>query len=96
MKTQAPVEVASAIKLEDAYFCLSCEAVTNCLDICPACGHRQLWPLQNWLGRVNSHEHSRYKKADLPEVQPAPTLAIAKMPFKRNYWQMVWNWNLKA
>ncbi len=94
MKTT--VEVASAIRLEDAYFCLSCEAVTNCVDICPACGHRQLWPLQNWLGRVNNHETSRYRKSELAEVQPERTLVIDKTPIRKNYWQMVWNWNLKA
>ena len=47
------LEIASAIRLEEAYFCLNCEVVTNCADICPACGHRQLWSLENWLGRVN-------------------------------------------
>jgi len=48
------LEVASAIRLEEAYFCLNCEVVTNFSDICPVCGHRELWPLEKWLGRVNS------------------------------------------
>jgi len=50
------LEVASAIRLEEAYFCLNCEVVTNFSDICPVCGHRELWPLEKWLGRVNSLE----------------------------------------
>ncbi len=52
-------ESISAIKLEEAHFCLSCEAVTNCSDTCPACGHTYLWSLQNWLGRVNGRDFSK-------------------------------------
>ena len=55
------VQMKSAIKLEDAFFCLSCELVTNSSDLCPACGHRHLWPLENWIGRVDACENSRYK-----------------------------------
>ncbi len=87
-----PVELISAIHLEDAYFCLSCEGITNCSDACPACGNRHLWPLQNWLGRVNSPENSRYKTPFLKEVQPARVLEIARTPSRRRYWQMVWNY----
>jgi len=50
------LEAASAIRLEEAYFCLNCELVTNLSDICPICGHRKLWSLEKWLGRLNSLE----------------------------------------
>ena len=53
------LEVASAIRLEEAYFCLNCELVTNFSDICPVCGHRELWSLEKWLGRVNCFEDSK-------------------------------------
>jgi len=65
-------EILSAIKLEDAFFCLNCEAVTNCSEICPVCGNRQLWCLQNWLGRVGERGESRYRKPTLEEFQPVP------------------------
>ena len=55
------LEVASAIRLEEAYFCLNCEVVTNFSDICPVCGHRELWSLEKWLGRVNGLEDSMDK-----------------------------------
>jgi len=48
------LEVGSAITLEEAYFYLNCESVTNSSEPCPVCGHRELWPLEKWLGRVNS------------------------------------------
>ena len=64
-------EVASAIKLGEAYFCLNCEVVTNCVDTCPACGHRQLWRLENWLGKVNASENSMDKEVILQEVHLA-------------------------
>jgi hypothetical protein len=54
-------EILSAIKLEDAFFCLDCEAVTNCSDVCPACGNGRLWSLQNWLGRVGEEGNSKYR-----------------------------------
>jgi len=53
------LEAASAIRLEEAYFCLNCELVTNFSNICPVCGHRELWSLEKWLGRVNSLEDSK-------------------------------------
>ena len=53
-------EILSAIKLEDAFFCLDCEAVTNCSDVCPACGNRHLWSLQIWLGRVGDRGNGRF------------------------------------
>ena len=65
------LEVASAIRLEDAYFCLNCELVTNCLDICPACGHRELWSLEKWLGRVKSCENSMDKEGTLRGIRLA-------------------------
>ena len=62
------LEVSSVIRLGEAYFCLTCEVVTNCIDICPACGHRQLWSLQNWLGKVNRRENSGHKEGTLKDV----------------------------
>jgi RNA polymerase subunit RPABC4/transcription elongation factor Spt4 len=56
------LEVASAIRLEEAYFCLNCELVTNCSDICPACGRRELWSLEKWLGRLNTASKMGWKK----------------------------------
>ena len=63
-------EILSVIRLEDAFFCLSCEAVTNAVDVCPVCGDRQLWPLQNWMGRVGNREKSRYGMPAREELQP--------------------------
>jgi len=63
-----PIEVSSRIRLEEAYFCLNCEVVTNCLDICPACGHRELWSLENWLGRINGGENSGDKEGSLSRM----------------------------
>ncbi len=63
------LEVASAIRLEEAYFCLNCEVVTNFLDICPACGHRQLWSLENWLGRINGRENGGNKEDTLTKIE---------------------------
>ena len=51
------LEMPFTIWLETAYFCLNCEVITNCADICPACGQRKLWHLENWLGRANAHEY---------------------------------------
>jgi hypothetical protein len=67
------VEMASAISLGEAYFCLNCEVVTNCSDTCPVCGHKQLWLLENWLGRVNGFKNNGHKEDTLPRVQSAPT-----------------------
>jgi hypothetical protein len=64
-------EILSAIKLEDAFFCLDCETVTNCSDVCPACGNRRLWFLQNWLGRLGDQGNSKYRKTKIEEFQPA-------------------------
>jgi len=64
-------EILSAIKLEDAFFCLDCEVVTNCWDVCPACGNRRLWSLQNWLGRVGDEGNSKYRKPTIEGFQPA-------------------------
>jgi hypothetical protein len=52
------LEIPSAIRLQEAYFCLTCEVVTNCSDICPACGTGKLWSLEKWLGKVNGRENS--------------------------------------
>ena len=64
-------EILSAIKLEDAFFCLDCESVTNCSDVCPACGNRQLWSLQNWLGRVGERGNGGFSAPLIKESQPA-------------------------
>jgi len=88
---ETPNEAASAIRLESAYFCLSCEVVTNCADICPACGHRQLWHLENWLGRVHGQENSEGEESTLTKVRPARIGEILKTAARRNYRQMVRN-----
>jgi RNA polymerase subunit RPABC4/transcription elongation factor Spt4 len=67
------LEVASAIRLGEAYFCLNCEVVTNCSDICPACGHKQLWHLENWIGKINVLEYGSDKEGPLKGGQLAPT-----------------------
>ena len=72
-----PFELRSAIRLEDAHFCLSCEAVTNGSDTCPTCGHTYLWPLQNWLGRIYGPDFSKKRKLNLKEVSPRRTLQIS-------------------
>ncbi len=59
---------ASAIRLEEAYFCLNCEVVTNRCDMCPACGHSQLWSLEKWLGNVSGHEENIDREGALQEV----------------------------
>ena len=69
-------KVVSAIKLEEAYFCVNCELVTNCLDICPACGHRELWSLERWLGRVNGCENSMNKEGTLRGIRLAHEIRI--------------------
>jgi hypothetical protein len=61
-------DLISAIKLEDAHFCLSCEAVTNGSDTCPACGHTYLWSFQSWLGRKYGPDFSKNRKLNLKEV----------------------------
>lgn len=59
------LEIPSAIRIEEAYFCLTCEVVTNCIDICPACGRRELWSLEKWLGKVRSRENSGDREGTL-------------------------------
>ena len=88
---EMPVEVASAIRLESAYFCLSCEVVTNCSDVCPACGHRQLWHLEHWLGRVHGQENSADEESTLREVKLARTGEIAKTASGRIHLEVVRN-----
>ena len=70
------LEAASAIKLEEAYFCLNCELVTNCLDICPVCGHRELWSLEKWLGRVNGCKGSMDKEGTLRGIRLAHEMCM--------------------
>ena len=53
------IQSAAKISLEDAYLCLNCEVVTNSAGFCPSCGYKHLWPLEQWIGRVNG-ENSRY------------------------------------
>ena len=69
-------KVVSAIKLEEAYFCVNCELVTNCSDMCPACGRRQLWPLQKWLGRVIGCENGMNKEDRLRGIQRVHELCM--------------------
>jgi RNA polymerase subunit RPABC4/transcription elongation factor Spt4 len=71
------LEMASVIRLGEAYFCLNCEVLTNCSDICPVCGHRQLWLLENWIGKINALENGSDKEGTLKRVQLAPTFLTA-------------------
>lgn len=89
------VEMKSAIKLEDAFFCLSCELVTNSSDLCPGCGRKHLWPLENWIGRVDAFENSKYGSF-WDEIFPARTGEISPMPSGRNYLQIVGNCGRKS
>ena len=88
---KVPIEMPSAINLEDAFFCLNCEAVTNCSDICPGCGHGHLWPLEKWLGKINGHQDSQYERIFLQEVGPARNAKISKRSSRRNYQQTLVN-----
>ena len=89
-------EIISAIRLEDAYFCLNCEAITNCVDICPSCGHRGLWPVQNWIGRVTDG-NSKYRGSALEkQVQTVEVLEKMKAPSWRNLGKLVWNYSPKT
>jgi RNA polymerase subunit RPABC4/transcription elongation factor Spt4 len=74
---EMPIEVASVIRLGEAYFCLNCEVLTNCSDMCPACGHRQLWVLENWIGKINALENGSDKKGTLKCLQLAPVFMTA-------------------
>ncbi len=89
-------ELASAIRLGEAYFCLSCEVVTNCVDICPACGNRKLWPLENWLGNVHGHEKHTAAPAELRAVHPAGARQVPEDQPGKNYWQMIGLSGLKS
>ena len=71
------LEIPSAIRLQEAYFCLTCEVVTNCSDICPACGTRKLWSLEKWLGKVNGRENGGNEEGILKGVQLAPYFVTA-------------------
>ena len=71
------LELASVIRLGETYFCLDCEVLTNCSDICPVCGHRQLWLLENWIGKINARENGSDKEGPLRGVQLAPTFLTA-------------------
>jgi RNA polymerase subunit RPABC4/transcription elongation factor Spt4 len=71
-----PFDSVSAIKLEEAHFCLSCEAVTNCSDTCPACGQTYMWSLQSWLGRIYGPDFHKNKKLNLNEVSQTKTFEI--------------------
>ena len=62
------VEVASAIRLGEAYFYLNCEAVTDCSDLCPKCGHSQLWLLQKWIGKIDASKNSSDKEDTSKDV----------------------------
>ena len=66
------LEEASLIRLGEAYFCLNCEVLTNCLNMCPACGHRKLWPLENWIGKINARENPGDKECNIKNVNEMP------------------------
>ena len=61
------IQAGTKIRLEDAYLCLNCEVVTNSAGLCPSCGHKHLWPLEQWIGRV-SGENSRYNCLNINSV----------------------------
>jgi len=61
------IQLAARISLEDAYLCLNCEVVTNSAGLCPSCGHKHLWPLEQWIGRVDA-ENSRYNSININSV----------------------------
>ena len=62
-REEMDLESLSAIRLEEAYFCLNCEVVTNCSDICPACGQKELWLLEKWIGKKNLRRNGSEKRA---------------------------------
>ena len=66
----------SAIKLEDAHFCATCEAVSDWSDTCPAFGHTYLWSLQNWLGRIYGPDFRKNRKLNFKEVYQTKPLEI--------------------
>jgi hypothetical protein len=45
-----------------------------------------LWPLENWIGRVNTHEHAGFESF-LEDSLPATRAGSSEAPPKRNYWQ---------
>ena len=63
-RMEMALEIPSAIRLGEAYFCLNCEVVTNCSDICPACGHKKLWLLENWIGKINPRQNGSNKEME--------------------------------
>ena len=67
-------EMASVIRLEEAYFCLNCEVLTNYSEMCPVCGQRQLWPLENWIGKINARENAGDKECNLKNVNEMPVV----------------------
>ncbi len=88
-------ETVSAIRLEDAYFCLNCEAITNCVDICPSCGNRGLWPVENWIGRVTDG-NSKYRPELLEQIQAVEALEEIKVPSVKKLRKLVWDYSPKA
>ena len=66
------LEQISTINLGETYFCLDCEVLTNCSEICPVCGHRQLWLLENWIGKINARENGSDREGTLKGGQLAP------------------------
>lgn len=73
------VEMTSVIRLGEAYFCLNCEVVTNCSDLCPVCGHRQLWLLENWIGKITAPKYDSSKEGTSKDVRLAPSLGLERI-----------------
>jgi len=71
------LEMASVIRLEEAYFCLNCEVVTNCPDTCPACGQKKLWVLENWIGKINPPPNGGGKERNLKSARLETTFLAA-------------------
>ena len=53
------IRVLSTIKSGSAYLCLNCEVVTNSPTRCVVCGNRQMWPIENWIGRVGHESYTQ-------------------------------------
>jgi hypothetical protein len=72
-------EMASVIRLGEAYFCLNCEVATNCPNLCPSCGHSQLWLLQNWIGKINAPENASDNEGTPKDVRLARPFGLERI-----------------
>jgi len=56
-------------------------ALMNYSDMCPVCGHRKLWILENWIGKIKAFENGSDKENTLKGLQLAPTFLTAQREF---------------